>query len=88
VLATLAPSTTIYFYRRQNNGSSTNSYVQSISLTSQPSHFQRGSQHLNKNQNFGVQHFTFSDLEQATKKFDRENQLGVEGCVEVFYGKS
>ncbi|MCH80068.1 putative serine/threonine-protein kinase [Trifolium medium] len=87
VLATLAVSTAIYFYRRQNNGGSTDSYVQSISLTSQPSHSEQGSRRINKSQNFGVQHFTFSDLEQATNKFDRENQLGDGGCAAVFYGK-
>ncbi|GAU49587.1 hypothetical protein TSUD_138740 [Trifolium subterraneum] len=70
VLATLAVITAIYFYRRQNNGSSPESNVRSLSLSSQPS------------ENFpDVKIFTPEDLASATNQFDTVLGSGITSTV-------
>lgn len=75
VLAALAVITSIYFYKRHN--------INSRNLSLQP--FRLDSQRISKSQNFGVKHFIFKDLSEATNNFDKK--LGDGGSAEVFYGK-
>ncbi|CAL5186576.1 unnamed protein product [Lathyrus oleraceus] len=81
VLATLVILASIYIYRRRSNNSHVESYIQSPSISLQPS------KRISKSKNFGVEHFVFEDLDVATEYFSIDNRLGDGGSAEVFYGK-
>lgn len=81
MLATLVIIASIYIYRRHNNNSHVESYIQSPSISLQPS------KRISKSKNFGVEHFVFDDLDVATEYFSIDNRLGDGGSAEVFYGK-
>jgi len=66
------------------------SYVQSHCLSFvQPSKdLERESQHFPQSQHDGVQHFTYSELEEATNYFDPSKELGEGGFGTVYLGKN
>jgi hypothetical protein len=47
-----------------------------------------GSPRIRRSENYGVQHFTYGDLEQATDNFDDSNRLGFGASATVFKGTS
>ncbi|XP_058722462.1 LEAF RUST 10 DISEASE-RESISTANCE LOCUS RECEPTOR-LIKE PROTEIN KINASE-like 1.2 isoform X1 [Vicia villosa] len=91
VLVAFAAFIAIYFYKRRKNKNKTyaKSYVQSRSLSSEltSKDLESGSQFFERSQNFGVQHFTYSELEEATNFFDPSKELGEGGFGTVYYGK-
>lgn len=89
VLGALAMTSFIYFYKRRKNSSYAKSYIQSHNLSSDISSKdpEMGSQHFGRSQNFGVQHFNYSELEEATNHFDPSKELGEGGFGTVYFGK-
>ncbi|CAK8534089.1 unnamed protein product [Lathyrus sativus] len=90
VLGAFAVIVAIYFfYKRRKNKTYAKSYVQSRSLSSEltSKDLESGSQYFGRSQNFGVQHFTYSELEEATNYFDPSKELGEGGFGTVYYGK-
>ncbi|XP_050902729.1 LEAF RUST 10 DISEASE-RESISTANCE LOCUS RECEPTOR-LIKE PROTEIN KINASE-like 1.4 isoform X3 [Lathyrus oleraceus] len=89
VLGAFAVIVAIYFYRRRKNKTYAKSYLQSRSLSSELTSKdpENGSQYFGRSQNFGVQHFTYSELEEATNYFDPSKELGEGGFGTVYYGK-
>ncbi|RHN51349.1 putative protein kinase RLK-Pelle-WAK-LRK10L-1 family [Medicago truncatula] len=84
VLGSFAVVNAIYiFYRHRKNKSFANSNVNSRSFASDffSKDLERGSQ------NIGVQHFTYSELEEATNYFDPSKGLGKGGFGTVYFGK-
>ncbi|XP_058722447.1 LEAF RUST 10 DISEASE-RESISTANCE LOCUS RECEPTOR-LIKE PROTEIN KINASE-like 1.2 [Vicia villosa] len=80
MLATLVIAS-ICIYRRRNNNSSAESYIDSPSIS------QQLTERISKSQNYGVEHFIFDDLNVATEHFSVDNRLGDGGSGEVFRGK-
>lgn len=80
VLGSFVVISAIYFYQRRK----TKSYLKSHSLpyVSSSTDLEWGSQH------FGVQLFTYSELEEATNHFDPSNGLGKGGFGTVYFGKN
>ncbi|CAL5186598.1 unnamed protein product [Lathyrus oleraceus] len=89
VFGAFAVIVAIYFYRRRKNKTYAKSYLQSRSLSSELTSKdpENGSQYFGRSQNFGVQHFTYSELEEATNYFDPSKELGEGGFGTVYYGK-
>lgn len=84
VIGALVVIAALFFYRRRKNNYSI-SYMQSRSLSSDPSSKdpEKGSQHFG----VGVHLFTYTELEVATNYFDPSKELGEGGFGTVYYGK-